>query len=92
MSLKSSNSTLESKFRKVSDDKALPSCLPYPLPRLILKREAGGIVLKIAYGYTINPHSPDPLVDLADKAMEDFSSALLPTAWAVDFIPIRKLP
>ncbi|KAJ5523658.1 hypothetical protein N7494_010308 [Penicillium frequentans] len=53
-------------------------------------RKLGGIVLKIAYGYTIDPHSPDPLVDLADKAMEDFSSALLPTAWAVNFIPILR--
>ncbi|KAJ5673715.1 hypothetical protein N7507_002842 [Penicillium longicatenatum] len=58
-----------------------------------IRKEAGGIVLKVAYGYTISPHSPDPLVDLADKAMEDFSYALLPTAWAVDFIPIlRYLP
>lgn len=53
-------------------------------------REAGGIVLKIGYGYTIEPHDRDPLVDLADKAMEDFSSALLPATWAVDFIPLCK--
>jgi hypothetical protein len=46
--------------------------------------------LKIGYGYTIEPHAQDPLVDLADKAMEDFSYALLPATWAVEFIPIRK--
>ncbi|KAJ5673894.1 hypothetical protein N7462_009333 [Penicillium macrosclerotiorum] len=55
------------------------------------KIEAGAIVLKIGYGYTIEPHKRDPLVDLADKAMEDFSFALLPATWAVDFIPICAL-
>lgn len=90
MNLKSSNSTFESKFTIISKD-IFFLLSQNALPRLIQNREAGGIVLKIAYGYTIDPHSPDPLVDLADKAMEDFSSALLPTAWAVNFIPIRKL-
>ncbi|CAG8368430.1 unnamed protein product [Penicillium salamii] len=55
-----------------------------------IRKEAGGIVLKIGYGYTIEPHDRDPLVDLADKAMEDFSSALLPATWAVDFIPLLE--
>lgn len=53
-------------------------------------RDAGAIVLKIGYGYTIEPHAQDPLVDLADKAMEDFSYALLPATWAVEFLPISK--
>lgn len=53
-------------------------------------REAGAIVLKICYGYTIEPHSRDPLVDLADMAMEDFGYALLPSTWVVDFIPFCK--
>ncbi|KAK6814883.1 hypothetical protein RU639_009687 [Aspergillus parasiticus] len=53
-------------------------------------REAGAIVLKIAYGYTIEPHGRDPLVDLADEAMASFGLTLLPGTWAVDFIPILK--
>ncbi|KGO66956.1 Cytochrome P450, E-class, group I [Penicillium expansum] len=58
-----------------------------------IRKDAGAIVLKIGYGYTIEPHARDPLVDLADKAMEDFSYALLPATWAVEFIPImRYLP
>ncbi|KAJ6089845.1 hypothetical protein N7467_005061 [Penicillium canescens] len=58
-----------------------------------IRKEAGAIVLKIAYGYTIEPHGSDPLVDLADKGMEDFSFALLPATWAVEFLPIlRYLP
>ncbi|OQE34915.1 hypothetical protein PENCOP_c015G06813 [Penicillium coprophilum] len=55
-----------------------------------IRKEAGAIVLKIGYGYTIEPHTRDPLVDLADKGMEDFSYALLPATWAVEFIPIMK--
>ncbi|KAJ5973004.1 uncharacterized protein N7479_002922 [Penicillium vulpinum] len=55
-----------------------------------IRKEAGAIVLKIGYGYTIEPHAQDPLVDLADKAMEEFSYALLPATWAVEFIPIMK--
>ncbi|KAJ5375711.1 hypothetical protein N7517_007717 [Penicillium concentricum] len=55
-----------------------------------IRKEAGAIVLKIGYGYTIEPHARDPLVDLADKAMEDFSYALLPATWAVEFIPMMK--
>ena len=64
-----------------------PQCIKI---MLICYREAGAIVLKIAYGYTIEPHGSDPLVDLADKGMEDFSFALLPATWAVEFLPICK--
>jgi hypothetical protein len=47
-------------------------------------------VLKLSYGYTIEPHDRDPLVDLVDKAMEDFSVAMLPLTWLVDFVPVCK--
>ncbi|KAJ5281712.1 hypothetical protein N7478_007084 [Penicillium angulare] len=52
--------------------------------------EAGAIILKIAYGYTIEPHNDDPLVNLADKAMQGFSIAFSSTTWAVNFMPILK--
>ncbi|KAE8348889.1 cytochrome P450 [Aspergillus coremiiformis] len=55
-----------------------------------IRKETGAIILKIAYGYTIEPHQPDPLVDLADEAMATFRLALLPGTWAVDFLPILK--
>lgn len=42
-------------------------------------REAGAVILKIAYGYAIEPHGRDPLVDLANDSMEKFSIA--GTAW-----------
>ncbi|RAL13463.1 cytochrome P450 [Aspergillus homomorphus CBS 101889] len=58
-----------------------------------IRKEAGAIILKMGYGYTVEPHARDPLVDLADRALEDFSVAMLPATYAVDFIPIlRYLP
>ena len=49
--------------------------------------EAGAIILKIAYGYTIEPLNRDPLVDLADEALVQFSLAATPGAWLVDVMP-----
>ncbi|KAK1144880.1 hypothetical protein N8T08_004893 [Aspergillus melleus] len=47
----------------------------------------------MAYDYTIEPHKPDPLVDLIEKMMTEFSLAAVPMAWAVDIIPaLRHLP
>ena len=54
-------------------------------------RNAGAIILKIAYGYTIEPHGTDPLVDLADRAVSQFSAASQPGIWLVDIIPFRVL-
>ncbi|RDW93644.1 cytochrome P450 [Aspergillus mulundensis] len=58
-----------------------------------LKTAAGATVLKMAYGYTIDPHKPDPLVTLIDKMMTEFSLASVPMGWAVDIIPaLQHLP
>ena len=57
-----------------------------------MEREAGSVILKLSYGYTVEPHGRDPLVDLADKAMEDFASVVTPGAWIVNFVPIRETP
>ncbi|PWY89157.1 cytochrome P450 [Aspergillus heteromorphus CBS 117.55] len=55
-----------------------------------IRTEAGAVILKIAYGYTINPHGRDPLVDLANEAMDRFSVAASPGRWLVDTIPALK--
>lgn len=47
------------------------------------------MILKIAYGYSIDPHKRDPLVDLADEAVEQFSLAVRPGTWMVDVLPFR---
>jgi hypothetical protein len=51
------------------------------------RRETGAVILKISYGYTIEPHGRDPLVDLAGKAMDQFGQAAVPGNWMVDMIP-----
>lgn len=53
-------------------------------------REAGAIILKMSYGYTVEPHKTDPLVDIADRALAQFSAATVAGAWLVDTIPACK--
>ncbi|GAW20575.1 hypothetical protein ANO14919_100830 [Xylariales sp. No.14919] len=52
-----------------------------------IKVEAAAIILKIVYGYTVDPHKHDPLVQLADEAMSCFSAVFAVGAWLVDIIP-----
>jgi cytochrome P450 len=42
------------------------------------------------YDYTIEPFEKDPLVDLVDEAMEQFSEATLPGRWMVDILPFLQ--
>ncbi|TDL20094.1 cytochrome P450 [Rickenella mellea] len=55
-----------------------------------IRKLAGGIVLKLSHGYTINPTGNDPLVDLAEEALMKFSLAAAPGAWLVDFVPVLR--
>ncbi|KAJ5980223.1 hypothetical protein N7481_007521 [Penicillium waksmanii] len=55
-----------------------------------IRTEAGAFILKITYGYNIEPHGDDPLVSLADLALQQFSNAIVPGAWLVDMIPALK--
>ncbi|KAF7595511.1 hypothetical protein BBP40_005847 [Aspergillus hancockii] len=55
-----------------------------------IRKESGSVILRIGYGYTTEPHGRDPLIDLVDKAMEDFSQVVLPGAWLVNFVPMLK--
>ncbi|TRX94103.1 hypothetical protein FHL15_004871 [Xylaria flabelliformis] len=58
-----------------------------------IRTEAGAIILKMVYGYSTGPTTSDPLVKLADTAVEQFSIATMPGLWLVDVIPIlRHLP
>ena len=51
-------------------------------------RTVGSIFLRIAYGYEVNDEN-DPLISLADKAVDIFVKASAPGAFLVDLIPIR---
>ncbi|KAI8628042.1 cytochrome P450 oxidoreductase OrdA-like protein [Xylariaceae sp. FL1651] len=58
-----------------------------------IRTEAGAIILTMTYGYTINPHKPDPLVQLADTTLEQFSASTVAGRWLVDVIPaLRYIP
>jgi len=50
-------------------------------------------VLKMAYDYTVEPSKSDPLVNLTEQMMAEFSLASVPMAWGVDIIPaLQYLP
>jgi hypothetical protein len=53
-------------------------------------REAGAVILKIAYGYTAEQFKADPLISMAGKAMDDFGVAAVPGAFLVDILPFCK--
>ncbi|KAF5681229.1 hypothetical protein FHETE_18 [Fusarium heterosporum] len=55
-----------------------------------LKTTAAATVLKMTYGYDVEPQGPDALVDLIEKMMTEFSLAAVPFAWLVDLIPMLQ--
>lgn len=57
-----------------------------------IRAEAGAIILKLCYGYSVEPKGSDPLIELADKAMSQSSIAMTPGKWLVDVIPSCKSP
>ncbi|KAF8173223.1 cytochrome P450 [Mycena galopus ATCC 62051] len=54
------------------------------------RKTAGAMVLHLTYGYKIQEQGNDPLVDLADKALGEFSEITRPGAFLVDVMPILK--
>ncbi|EJC98990.1 cytochrome P450 [Fomitiporia mediterranea MF3/22] len=57
---------------------------------ILVHSEAGAIILKMSYGYTIDCHGRDPLIDIADDAARQFSLAAVPGTWLVDLLPYLK--
>ncbi|KAL4773894.1 cytochrome P450 [Aspergillus nidulans var. acristatus] len=55
-----------------------------------IRTETGAVILKIAYGYDIEPHGKDPLVALANESLANFAVAGTPGAWIVDTVPFLK--
>ncbi|KID59579.1 Cytochrome P450, partial [Metarhizium brunneum ARSEF 3297] len=55
-----------------------------------IRRQTGSIILNIVYGYSVEPHEQDPLVELADLSTTQFSMAAEPGAWLIDIFPILK--
>ncbi|KAG2148122.1 cytochrome P450 [Suillus clintonianus] len=57
-----------------------------------VRHTAGAIILRISYGYEVKENG-DPFVDLAGRALDQFSRATHPGAFMVDFMPfLAKVP
>lgn len=51
------------------------------------------MLLKIIYGYQVDPSGLDPLVRINERMVEIFASVTVPGAWLVDIVPwLRCLP
>ncbi|KAF2425530.1 cytochrome P450 [Tothia fuscella] len=55
-----------------------------------VRKAAGGLILRLSYGYVVDPHGNDYLVDLAERAIGEFALAFTPGLWMVDSIPALK--
>ncbi|TGJ83633.1 hypothetical protein E0Z10_g5125 [Xylaria hypoxylon] len=56
-----------------------------------IRTMSGAMILKMTYGYTVEPNKPDPLIDLVDRSMAHFSQCA--SYWFLDIIPaLRYLP
>lgn len=55
-----------------------------------IKTGIGGVILKVVYGYTVEFHDRDPLVDLVGETAVAFGRINQPTGYLVDSIPARK--
>ncbi|KAG2066224.1 cytochrome P450 [Suillus decipiens] len=54
--------------------------------RAHVRHTAGAIILRICYGYEVKEDN-DPFIDLADRAMDQFSRSTAPGAFMVDIVP-----
>ncbi|GKU12184.1 cytochrome p450 oxidoreductase [Fusarium langsethiae] len=89
--------TAASRFRDIQDVESrrlLLRILENPEKLLThIKTEASAIILKMTYGYSLEPEKPDPLALLIEQMMANFSLAFIPMSWPVDVLPfLRYLP
>lgn len=52
----------------------------------------GSFALRITYGYNVEPHKKDYLVELAELVLGQFGEAVTPGKFLVDLLPARKFP
>lgn len=54
-------------------------------------RSTGALILRLAYGYeVVDDQREDPLVRIAEEAMQGFARASEPGAFLVDTLPVLK--
>ncbi|KAG0702310.1 cytochrome P450 [Suillus ampliporus] len=57
-----------------------------------VRHTAGAIILRISHGYEVKEND-DPFIDLADRALDQFSRSTAPGAFMVDIVPsLAKVP
>ncbi|KAG2156217.1 cytochrome P450 [Suillus clintonianus] len=57
-----------------------------------VRHTAGAIILRISYGYEVIEND-DPFVEIADRALDQFSQCVAPSAFMVDNMPfLAKVP
>jgi len=56
---------------------------------VLLIRTAGAIILMISHGYSVKEHD-DPIVDMVEAAVSQFSECVEPGAYLVDMVPLCK--
>ncbi|KAG0702313.1 cytochrome P450 [Suillus ampliporus] len=57
-----------------------------------IRHTAGAIILRISHGYEVKENN-DPFIDLADRALDQFSRSTAPGAFMVDIVPLlAKVP
>ncbi|KAG1756034.1 cytochrome P450 [Suillus lakei] len=57
-----------------------------------VRHTAGAVILRVSHGYEVKENN-DPFVDLADRAVNQFSLATAPGAFVADFVPfLIKVP
>ncbi|TFK45989.1 cytochrome P450 [Heliocybe sulcata] len=54
------------------------------------RKTAGAMILHITYGYKIQEEGEDPLVEIADKTMAEFSDCTTTAKYLVDLMPFLK--
>ncbi|PYH49722.1 cytochrome P450 [Aspergillus saccharolyticus JOP 1030-1] len=55
-----------------------------------IRKLAGGVILKVAYGYNVERDGRDPFVEIANDSVDKFGKSVTPGMWLVDFIPALK--
>ncbi|KAI9039226.1 cytochrome P450 [Aspergillus affinis] len=55
-----------------------------------IRKQTGASILKIGYGYNVEPKGRDPLVDLVEKGMAEFCDVVVPHGWLVNLVPAFK--
>jgi hypothetical protein len=57
----------------------------------ICGRLAGAIIVKVCHGYELVPEGPDPMIDLVERVMIEFTDVTAPGHYLVDVMPWCEL-